>query len=284
VLTNNHVIDGATTIRVRIPGTGRTYSATVVGYAVGADIAVLRLKNASGLTTVATGDATKVRLGQAVRAVGNAGGTGTLTIAPGRIIGLGKTITAGDEQGNSEQLTGLLETDAGVQPGDSGGPLIDSSGHVVGMTTAASSTGNGFFFQNAPNDAYAIPINRALELTKQIEQGRTTAALHIGPTALLGVSVGSSDPYGYGDGAGYPGASATGAVVGGVVPGSPADRAGLTDGVTILSIDGRRVASPNALRALMLQHHPGDRITLRWSDGFGNESVSTTTLASGPPQ
>jgi len=282
VLTNNHVIDGATAIRVRIPGSGRTYRATVVGYAVGADVALLQLAGAHGLATVQTGDSSKVRVGQAVRAVGNAGGTGVLSTAPGTVTGLGRTITAGNEQGESEQLTGLIETNAAVEPGDSGGPLLDRNGKVVGIDTAASAAGHGFFFQDAASDAYAIPINRALALVTQITSGKSSAAVHIGATAFLGVDVSSPGSFGLGGLGDTP--AAPGVVVAGVVPGSPADGLGLTTGDEIVAVDGSSIGSPDALRALMLRHHPGDTVTLTWSDSYGNERSGTVTLASGPPQ
>src|SRR5437016_1349272 len=117
VLTNNHVIAGATTIRVAVPGS-RSYSARVVGYDVRDDVAVLQLQGASNLKTVSTDTAAKVSVGQKVRAVGNAGGSGSLSVVSGRITGIGKTITAQEDQGGTETLVGLIETDADVVPGD----------------------------------------------------------------------------------------------------------------------------------------------------------------------
>src|SRR5438270_7086965 len=162
VLTNNHVIQGATSVDVVVPGTSHHYSARVVGYDQAADVAVLQLRGASNLKTAALGDSSKLTTGQAIHAVGNAGGTGTLTPAGGTITGLGKAITVGDTQGASKRLTGLIETDAALQPGDSGGPLLTANGKVIGMDTAAST---GFGFQAASvSDSYAVPINTALRL------------------------------------------------------------------------------------------------------------------------
>src|SRR5580765_1360966 len=138
VVTNNHVIRGATTIRATDVGNGRTYSATVVGYDVAADLAVLKLNNASGLKTAKLADSSKVRVGDTVVAVGNAGGAGgTPSSATGKVTRLGSTITASDGGSNSERLTGMIEHDARIQPGDSGGALADSSGRVIGINTAA---------------------------------------------------------------------------------------------------------------------------------------------------
>ena len=124
VLTNNHVISGATTVKVVIPTTGRSYSARVLGYSRTGDVAVLQLQNASNLKTLRL-STTLPAIGQAVRALGNAGGTGKLTSAAGVVTGLRKSITANDDQGGSEQLTGFIETNAGVIAGDSGGPLLE---------------------------------------------------------------------------------------------------------------------------------------------------------------
>ena len=131
ILTNNHVIAGATTIRVLVPKTTHTYTARVAGYDTTADVAVLQLQKASNLKTVTTGDASSLKLGARVTAVGNAGGTGKLTSSRGNVTGLHKSITVQGDNGTTEQLTGLIETNAALQPGDSGGPLLNSAGRVV---------------------------------------------------------------------------------------------------------------------------------------------------------
>ena len=138
ILTNNHVIAGATTIRVVVPKTTHTYTARVVGYDTTADVAVLQLQKASHLKTVTTGNASSLKLGARVTAVGNAGGTGRLTSSRGNVTGLNRSITVQGDSGTTEQLTGLIETNAALQPGDSGGPLLNSAGRVVGIDTAAS--------------------------------------------------------------------------------------------------------------------------------------------------
>ena len=141
VLTNNHVIDGATKISVTDLGNGQTYPAAVVGYDSTHDIAVLQLQGASGLRT-ATLSKSAPTVGEEVVAIGNVGGRGgTPTTAGGSITGLNQSITASDSlDGTNEQLTGLIETNADVQEGDSGGSLVNSAGQVIGMDTAASSS------------------------------------------------------------------------------------------------------------------------------------------------
>jgi S1-C subfamily serine protease len=273
VLTNNHVIRGATSVRIVIPGTGRSYAAKVVGYGIADDVAVLKATGASNLRTVQVGTSSTLRVGQQVTATGNAGGTGRLASSTGRITGLGRTITASDEQNGAEQLTGLIETDVALQPGDSGGPLFDSSRRVIAVNTAASV---GFTFQGATaTDAYAIPINKALAIVKQIETGRSTVRVHVGPTAFLGVQITDAGGFGYGDSSG-------GGLVAGVVPGSPADRAGLVAGDVITAVGNRLIASSGDVMTALMTRTPGSAVKLTWLDQFGSEQTATVTLASGP--
>src|SRR5262249_17757043 len=214
-VTNNHRERGASTIKVVDPSTGRTYSAFVRGYSVSGDIAVLQLRNASGLRTVTLAGSAAVKVGQRVTAVGNAGGAGGKpTSAPGKVTGVGKSIVASDGDGLSERLVGLIRTNAAIRPGDSGGPLLATLGRGIGINTAASV---GFQFQSTAG--FAIPIDRALSLTRQIEAGKASATVHIGSTPFLGVSVGSSSD-----------ALTPGVAVVEVVSGSPADRAGIVAG------------------------------------------------------
>jgi S1-C subfamily serine protease len=272
VLTNNHVIRGATSIRIVIPGTTHVYTAKVVGYDLADDVAVLQASGASHLKTVSTSSST-LRVGQRVTAVGNANGTGRLASARGSITGLHKLISVSDDQGGTENLSGLIETNAAVQPGDSGGPLLSSAGKVIGMDTAASS---GTFFRSTASDSYAIPITKALSIAKQIEGGHATARVHVGATAFLGIEV---------QGAAAPGnVSTPGVVVAGVVPGGPADSAGLTAGDVITAIDGHAITSPSSLTSYLLTKKPGAKVTIAYTDQFGVGHSVSVTLASGPPQ
>jgi S1-C subfamily serine protease len=279
VLTNNHVISGATSIKVVVPKTGRSYTAKVVGYDKSADIALLQLQGASNLKTISISSA-RASLGAKVTALGNAGGNGAISSATGTVTGLGRQITASDDQGGSETLTGLIETNAGVQPGDSGGPLLNSKGQVVGMDTAASS---GFGFQNvSATDAYAIPIGKALTIANLISSGKASAAVHIGATAFLGIEVQSVNAAGYGYGG--QSSSVSGALVAGVVSGGPAASAGLVAGDVITAINGHTVSSPSAISALVLTKKPGAKITVAYVDQSGASHTATVTLGSGPAQ
>jgi S1-C subfamily serine protease len=279
VLTNNHVISGATTIKVVVPNTGHSYTARVLGYDRTSDVALLQLKGAPNLKTVSISSA-KLRLGATVKALGNAGGTGSIASVTGTVTGLGKSITATDAAGSSEQLTGLIETNAGVQPGDSGGPLVNSQGQVVGMDTAASS---GFGFQAvSATDAYAIPIAKALMIAHAISSGKASATVHIGATAFLGVEVESVGAPGYGYGG--QGVSASGALIAGVVSGGPAASAGLAAGDVITAINGRTVSAPQAISTLVLTKKPGAKIRVAYVDQSGTSHTVSVTLGSGPAQ
>jgi S1-C subfamily serine protease len=262
VLTNNHVIDGATRITVTVVSTGASYPATVVGTDPSADVAVLHLGHASGLTTARLG-ASPATVAEAVTAVGNAGGTGTLTAVTGTVTALDQSITATDSNGsNAEHLSGLIQTNAAVRPGDSGGPLYGTAtGRIVGMDTAASSGG--------AVQAYAIPISTAAGLATQIEQGVTSPTIHQGYPAFLGVSVSA-----------VPG----GAAVLGVLANGPAAQAGMTAGDVITALGGQTVASPADLTTVLAGRSPGQQVTVTWADANGASHSATVTLGTGPAQ
>lgn len=263
ILTNNHVIDGATSITVTVPSTGASAAAEVVGTDATQDIAVLQLENAAGLTTadIATDEPS---VGESITAVGNANGTGTLSAADGAVSALDQDITTSSEGGTAgESLAGLIEIDADVVSGDSGGAVKNSSGDVIGVTTAASSG-------TADITGYAIPIGRALGIARQIVAGDDTDEITIGLPAFLGVSIADS--------AGGSG----GAPVGGVLEGTPAAATDLAAGDTITAIDGTAVDSGDALSRAIAVHQPGDRVQIDYTDATGTDRTVTVTLAEGP--
>ncbi|MGH2634215.1 MAG: S1C family serine protease, partial [Tepidiformaceae bacterium] len=272
VLTNNHVINGATSISVTDVGNGKTYSATVVGYDVTADIAILQLKDASGLTTVTLGDSSKLEVGAAVVALGNAGGQGgTPSVSSGTVTALNQSITASDEaDGTAEQLTGLVQTNAALQSGDSGGPLVDVNGNVVGIDTATSVSGSRSRRRTTTGgEAYAVPINTAMTVAKQIEAGKGSTAVHIGTTAFLGVQM-------------QPSSDGSGAVVAAVEPNTAASGAGLQAGDVITSFGGKSVDSATTLSTLTQAHNAGDKVQVGWTDSSGQSHTANVSLGTGP--
>jgi len=279
VLTNNHVINGATAISVRDIANGKAYSATVVGYDITNDVAVLQLHDASGLQTASIGNSSNVSVGETVVGVGNAGGIGgTPSATGGTVTALNQSITATDQgNGSSEQLTDLIETNAAIQPGDSGGSLVNSSGQVIAIDTAGSA---GLSFQSggesAGNRGYAIPINEATSVANEIESGSSSSTVHIGSTGFLGVQIGSNAQPG--------GASIPGAEVAGVIMGSRAQVAGLAVGDVITSVNGQTVASADALTKLLEPLHSGDKVTIGWTNSLGQTESASVQPSSGPPR
>jgi S1-C subfamily serine protease len=266
VLTNNHVIADGTDIRAQVNGSGPSYKVDVLGYDTTADVALVQLENASNLKTINVGDSDAVQVGDDVVALGNAlGKGGTPAVAPGTVTALDQSITVSDQSGqNAESLDGLIEINAALQPGDSGGPLVNASAEVIGMDTAASAS----FRRSSGADGYAIPINDALTIAHQIQSGKSSAEVHIGDRALLGVEI---------DG------TSNSATVAAVQPNSPADDAGLTAGDTITAVDGNAVTDGASLRAALDPYHPGDNVTITWEDSNGQSHHADATLVVGPP-
>jgi len=305
VLTNNHVIDGATDIQATDVGNGQTYSATVVGYDATHDIALIKLQDASGLTTAGIEESSALAVGDTVVGVGNAGGDGgEPSVAAGAVLALDQQIVASDQAGGTaEQLSGLIQTDADVQSGDSGGPLVNTDGEVVGVMTAASATNTYYGAGSSDTQGFAIPIATALQIVDQIKSGAGSSAVHIGETGFLGVqttstsaqSAGGSGGYGYGDPYGYSDPSgkgsasgssgqsgSSGVTVAGVVSGSPAAEAGLEAGDVITGVDGDAVTSASGLSDLIAVHHPGDSVTIHWITSAGSSKSAAVTLIHGP--
>jgi S1-C subfamily serine protease len=286
VLTNNHVVDGATSISVTDVGNGKTYQARVVGYDVSKDVAVLQLSGASNLQTVTIDRSPNVSAGSEVVGIGNAGGTGgTPSYAGGTVTATGQSITASDDlSGTSERLTGMIETNANIEAGDSGGPLVNASGHVIGMDTAGSQ--NSQFSSQQAGDAFAIPINVATGVATQILDGHSAGGVHVGPTAFLGVQIGqgASGSPGSGFGNGTAPASGSGVPIAGVVSGGPAAKAGLAAGDVITSVNGHPVTSQSSLRQVMVNDlAPGQSVTVSYTAASGKHDSVTAVLATGPP-
>ncbi|VXB20200.1 S1C family serine protease [Aeromicrobium sp. 9AM] len=265
ILTNHHVIEGATALTVQVVSTGKTYQAAVVGYDATHDVAVLQLENASGLTTIKPDTSGGVQVGDKVTGVGNANGDGgAASAAAGTVAALNRSIAVQSDIGDSgEHLSGLIQVSADIIAGDSGGALYDADGEVIGMNTAASSG-------KANVTGYAIPIGQALTIAAQIESGTASDSVHIGATAFLGVqmaqSLGESD----------------GALVAGTVSGSAARSAGITRGSTITSFNGSTITSAAQLPKAVAGVAAGKSVDVSWTDASGASHTATVTLKAGP--
>ena len=276
VLTNNHVIAGATSITVTIQGRSGAYRATVLGADPTDDVALIQIEGVSGLPTVSLGDSSSLSLGQRVVAIGNAlGRGGTPTITTGTITGLNRSITVRDETGGVEELNNLIQSNAPISPGDSGGPLVNGSGHVIGIITAAA---RDVPFDRVSNVGFAIPINTAAGIANQIRAGHATSDIIIGQPGFLGVEVRNLQA---GE-AGRLGLDVdSGALVVGVVPGMPAAEAGIRAPAVITAAAGHKVSSADALGPIIYQYKPGQQISVTWVDRNGTHTA-TVQLASGP--
>jgi S1-C subfamily serine protease len=273
VLTNHHVVAGSTKLSVTDVGNRQTYDAKVVGYDRSHDIAVIKLQGASGLTVAPLGSSASVGVGDAIVAVGNAGGVGgTPSAVAGRVSGLDQSVAARDDvTGTTERLTGLIAFDAAIQPGDSGGAVVGPDGKVVGAITAAGAADSSSDTTSG-TAGFAIPIDQARSVAQQIVDGRPSATVHIGATAFLGIQVAG------GAGAG----STNGLPVAGVVSGTAAARAGIVSGDVVTAVDGRRVSTSDQLVALLGAHQPGDTVPVSWTDRSGGAHSASVRLGSGP--
>jgi putative serine protease PepD len=251
VLTNAHVVNGASSITVTLQGQSAGRQADVVGIDANNDIALLKIRNATALATVTLGNSSSLRVGDSVVAIGNALDlTGGPTVTEGIVSAINRSI-----QTSTESLSGLIQTDAAINPGNSGGPLVDSSGRVVAMSTAVAGA--------AQNIGFAIAIDRVKPVVESLRRDHTGARQSTNPTtggAFLGVSTQ---------------AGPDGAVVTSVTAGAPAGQAGMQAGDVILSVDGRSISGPVELAAAIRTHQPGDKVQLRWRH---NGTVQTTTV------
>ncbi len=314
VLTNNHVITDTTQLFATVVSTGQRYSATWLGYDATDDVAVIKLNNAHNLKTVPLGDSSALKVGSGVVAMGNADGAGGVTPAPGTITGLKRTITASDSgEATSETLHGMIETNAGIVPGDSGGALADTTGHVIGMNTAAATGSFG-----AASIGFAIPINKALGIADKIIHGQGTKTIKIGSSGFMGVLVPagqasqSNDPRQQRkrqlqqdeNNAGFPvqpsspaclandltagvpssvAPVSSGALIIGELCGTPADKVGIIAGDVITAVGHDKVTSPQDLTKVMLTYKPGDAVQVTWVAINGSTHHTAMTLIEAPP-
>jgi S1-C subfamily serine protease len=273
ILTNNHVVAGASQIEVAIPGHGNE-TASVVGVDPTDDVALLKLNDVSGLSTVTVGDSSTVQVGDPVTAIGNAfGAAGPPTSTAGTVTAVHRSIVARDPSGSdSEHLNDVIQIDAGVHPGDSGGALVNQDGQVVGIITAGptnSTSGVGF----------AIPIDAAIQIVDQIRAGHESSTILLGERGFIGVAVQELNPA---TAAQLGLIDTSGALVTGVKDGSPAAQAGIIAPSIIRSIDGRSVNTLDDLGTAIHSKTPGEQVTVTWLDAQGAQHTATLTLSSGP--
>jgi S1-C subfamily serine protease len=272
VLTNNHVIEGATRIQVTIPGGGQ-YVARVLGADPTDDVALLQIEGGSDFTTVTLADSSTIRVSDRVVAVGNAlGRGGAPAVAPGSVWGLDQSIQVRDEHGQLDALDGVIQVNAAVRPGDSGGPLENTDGDVVGMVTAADAHTNGA----ASRVAFAIPVNTALGIVQRIRSGDAGNPIVIGDAGYLGVRVEdlttqTGSAFGLGPN--------QGAFIASVMPGSPAARIGMPANSVITAVDGHAVTNADTLGPLIHFHAPGQSIVVAWTDSSGAHTASAALVA-----
>lgn len=294
IVTNNHVVQGADSVMVTIPGHGR-HPATVIGTDPSQDVAILKVSGLRGLPTVHFADSSSATVGTSVVAIGNAlalGGAPTVTT--GIISATGRTITASDATGaNTETLHQMLQTDAPIAPGDSGGPLLNRAAGVIGMDTAAATAGT-----SSSSVGFAIPSNRVERVAQEIITHKNLPGIVYGRQAFLGVEVVDSsqiasgnNPFGpfanpFGSGFGFGPVATTpngtpGIVIAAVDPHSAAARAGLQSGDVIMAVDNKATPTTTALSKIMQTKRPGQAITLKVATTAGTKTLQVT-LGEGP--
>lgn len=273
VLTNNHVIEGATDITAVSLANSRTYPVDVIGFDRASDIALVRLRGATGLPTAILGTSSTLAVGDPIAAIGNSNGSSAPpSYAPGTVTEIGASVRASDESGGgARELYDLIRVAAEIRPGDSGGPLVNSAGQVVGVNVAATLTYR--MGGVTGGEGFAIPIDRALAIANQIRSGVISDSIHLGDTAFIGVGIADSSPMSRGP---------AGAVVRQVLPGTPAGQIGLFSGDVITAVDGIPINSAEDLSNVMDQRRPGDIIMLTWIDRAGIPRNAPLMLAKGP--
>ncbi|MDQ6847220.1 MAG: S1C family serine protease [Candidatus Dormibacteraeota bacterium] len=268
VLTNNHVVAGTTDLVAQVDGQGKVYQATVLGVDPTHDVAVIRLEGAKGLPTVSIDTSGVVATGDSVIGLGNAEGhNGAPVSASGSVTTLDETLmVAGDNGLLLETLNGLIQFDAAIQPGDSGGPLLNASGQVIGMDTVGSNPNQPA--ADVGRFGGAIPINTAMSIVDQIVNHVSSPYIQSGHSGTLGADLADS---------------AAGATVKSVVSGGGAATAGMVKGDVITTVAGAQVHSATDVERIMLDRRPGDAVPVAWSDPAGNAHQGTVTLSPGPP-
>ena len=273
ILTNNHVVFGSTSITVTVEGQSTTYSAHVVGVDVSQDVAVIQIdQSVSGLPTVTFADSSSLQVGDTVVTLGNAlGKGGAPRVTQGQVTALNQTITASEGAGTAETLSGMIESDAVIYQGDSGGALVNTSSQVVGMITAGQAQG----FRSAASDlGYAIASNTAVGVVNRIRAHEQAADLTYGQVGYLGVAVQTIDA----SNASQLGLNVSSGALVTATPlsGTPAAGAGITRGSVIIRVGGSAVTSSDTLGTAVKSHKAGDRVSVTWVTASGSHTATVT--------
>ena len=253
IATNKHVIIDPEADYTVLMNDGKKFSAKVIAQDPTIDLAVLKI-GAKDLPTVELGDSSNRRAGQSVIAIGNALGEFRNTVSTGVISGLARSVTAGSFGSGSEQLVNVIQTDASINPGNSGGPLLNISGQVVGINTAMA--------RGAENIGFAIPINEVKSTILSIKENGRIIRPWLGVRyVIIDQTIAQANKLSVDYGAIIVrGDSRTDLAV---VPGSPADKAGLAENDIILEINGQKINDNNPLANIIAKFKPGDEITLK---------------------
>jgi len=262
VLTNAHVVAGATDIKVTLTTDNSTHDAVLLGSDPTADVAVIKMQGVSNLKTVTLGRSSSMRVGDDVVAIGNALALpGGPTVTHGIVSAVDRTIDA-----ENERLEHLIQTDAAINPGNSGGPLANSAGEVIGMNTAVAG--------QAQNIGFAIAVDTVKPIADQLKTGKgaTKATAFLGVTTVT-VTSDIQQRFGL--------SVSKGALVRDVSPGTGADAAGLQTGDVIVKFGNDNIASSDDLSASVRKHQPGDKVEVTWMRG-SQRMTGTVTLGSRP--
>ena len=257
IITNQHVVDDTTATYTVVTNDGQSYDAKVLGRDTVNDLAVVKIE-AKNLKPLTLGDSDKIEIGQSVIAIGNTLGEYRNTVTRGVISGINRTVQAGG-QGFSETLEEAIQTDAAINPGNSGGPLLNLNGEVIGINTAISQSGQLVGF--------AIPINEANQVITSIQKYGKIVRPYLGVRYLiLNKQIAEANNLTVDYGALVAKGDTSDALA--VVPGSPADKAGIVENDIILEVNGQKIDESHSLARMLSNYAPGDEVDLKiWHKG-----------------
>lgn len=258
ILTNRHVVEDQQATYAVVTNDGKEYEAKILARDPVRDVAVIKIEG-TNFPVVALGDSNALKIGQTAIAIGNSLGEFSNSVSRGIVSGLKRNLNAGSVYGGTERLTDIIQTDAAINPGNSGGPLLDIEGRVIGINVAVA--------QGAQNVGFALPINQATRIIDQVKNGTKISVPYLGVRYIVidaTVQKDASLPFNYGVLV-LRGDKMTDLAV---IPGSPADRAGIVENDIILEVNGQKINPENQLGDLIVKYNVGDKVTLKiWHKG-----------------